>query len=295
MPSPLTAAMRRLNAQRAKNHRADLGPPLALSSADLDVLATVGPTDQGSVSSVWQQSKTSSTGNFGGLRFIGEVAEMDLSPVDSHAGRPLASQMTPIHAAMLGGRLPLTGLVLRVSGTHYHAQIVSPVVERITIDVIDQSAVAIREPDYLSVHTDRGLDSVRRSVGSSGVAVTERPEPLARPSSVISVDGGLTTDRTALAAEWDESYITLNPALAALGTLPRLLTGRRTEVPSPDRRWALVQRCAACRARAFHTRRILSGHQEQPPGEPRRVSARPRHSRVNYTPSLQVEVSWRPL
>lgn len=46
MPSPLTAAQRRLTAQQAKTRRAALGPPLTLSEADMTVLSNVGPTDQ---------------------------------------------------------------------------------------------------------------------------------------------------------------------------------------------------------------------------------------------------------
>lgn len=46
MPSDLTASMRRLNAARAKRQRQEIGPPLALSDADMTVLTNVGPTDQ---------------------------------------------------------------------------------------------------------------------------------------------------------------------------------------------------------------------------------------------------------
>lgn len=46
MPSPLTAAMRKLAAARAAQRRAALGPPLALSEADMTVLTNVGPTDR---------------------------------------------------------------------------------------------------------------------------------------------------------------------------------------------------------------------------------------------------------
>lgn len=46
MPSSLTAAQQRLNAARERRRRQALGPPLALSDADLLVLSTVGPTDQ---------------------------------------------------------------------------------------------------------------------------------------------------------------------------------------------------------------------------------------------------------
>lgn len=45
MPSPLTAAQRRLNAQREKNRRAALGPPLDQSAAVLDAKAETGPND----------------------------------------------------------------------------------------------------------------------------------------------------------------------------------------------------------------------------------------------------------
>lgn len=46
MPSRLTLAQGRLATAQARRRRAALGPPLALTDADLDVLATVGPTDQ---------------------------------------------------------------------------------------------------------------------------------------------------------------------------------------------------------------------------------------------------------
>jgi hypothetical protein len=46
MPERLTAAQQRLTAAQARKRRADLGPPLSLTSADLDVLTNVGPTDQ---------------------------------------------------------------------------------------------------------------------------------------------------------------------------------------------------------------------------------------------------------
>lgn len=49
MPSPLNASMKRLSAAQARKRRQDLGPPLALTPADLDVLSTVGPTDQAEV------------------------------------------------------------------------------------------------------------------------------------------------------------------------------------------------------------------------------------------------------
>lgn len=49
MPRDLTAAQKRLNAARERKRRADLGPPLAQSDADLDVLTNVGPTDQAEV------------------------------------------------------------------------------------------------------------------------------------------------------------------------------------------------------------------------------------------------------
>jgi hypothetical protein len=45
MPSRLTLAARRLAAQQARTWRAKLGPPLALSDADLDRMAEVGPLD----------------------------------------------------------------------------------------------------------------------------------------------------------------------------------------------------------------------------------------------------------
>lgn len=46
MPSRLNASQRRLSVARAAQRRAALGPPLAYSRADLDVLTNVGPTDQ---------------------------------------------------------------------------------------------------------------------------------------------------------------------------------------------------------------------------------------------------------
>lgn len=46
MPSPLTASQRRLNAAQAKRRRQEMGPPLAVSDLDLDVLTNVGSTDQ---------------------------------------------------------------------------------------------------------------------------------------------------------------------------------------------------------------------------------------------------------
>lgn len=49
MATSLSTAQRRLNAQRAKNRRAALGPPLALSDADMTVLSNVGPSDQAEV------------------------------------------------------------------------------------------------------------------------------------------------------------------------------------------------------------------------------------------------------
>lgn len=42
----LIAAQARLSAARARQRRLALGPPLALTDADLDVLTNVGPTDQ---------------------------------------------------------------------------------------------------------------------------------------------------------------------------------------------------------------------------------------------------------
>lgn len=45
MASDLTAAQARLSAQRAKARRAALGPPLAVSDADLDAMAEAGPPD----------------------------------------------------------------------------------------------------------------------------------------------------------------------------------------------------------------------------------------------------------
>jgi hypothetical protein len=49
MPSPLNASMKRLSTAQARKRRQDLGPPLALSDADMTVLSNVGPTDQGLV------------------------------------------------------------------------------------------------------------------------------------------------------------------------------------------------------------------------------------------------------
>jgi hypothetical protein len=46
MPERLSAAQQRLTAAQARRRRADLGPPLTLSAADLIVLTNVGPTDQ---------------------------------------------------------------------------------------------------------------------------------------------------------------------------------------------------------------------------------------------------------
>jgi hypothetical protein len=45
MPSRLVAAQRRLDAARERRRRAALGPPLSQDEQDLDVLATVGPSD----------------------------------------------------------------------------------------------------------------------------------------------------------------------------------------------------------------------------------------------------------
>lgn len=45
----LRDAQRRLTATEAKRRRAALGPPLALTDADLTVLTNVGPTDQAEV------------------------------------------------------------------------------------------------------------------------------------------------------------------------------------------------------------------------------------------------------
>lgn len=42
----LSDAQRRLTAAQAKRRRQELGPPLALSDADMTVLTNVGPTDQ---------------------------------------------------------------------------------------------------------------------------------------------------------------------------------------------------------------------------------------------------------
>lgn len=46
MPSSLTAAMRRKARAEERLRRAKLGPPLSLTSADLEVVSNVGPTDQ---------------------------------------------------------------------------------------------------------------------------------------------------------------------------------------------------------------------------------------------------------
>lgn len=45
----LSDAQRRLTAAQAKRRRQELGPPLTLSDADMNVLTNVGPTDQAEV------------------------------------------------------------------------------------------------------------------------------------------------------------------------------------------------------------------------------------------------------
>lgn len=45
MLSPLNASMKRLSTAQARKKRQDLGPPLTLTPADLDVLTNVGPAD----------------------------------------------------------------------------------------------------------------------------------------------------------------------------------------------------------------------------------------------------------
>jgi hypothetical protein len=106
------------------------------------------------VDAIRQQAPSSITSSGSRLSFITEAAEAMSSVVDHDLGRPLVGVLAPVHATILRGLPGSLGLILRVLPLGQDAQVTSPAVQGVAVDVVNLKPITGDKLKQKSVQVD---------------------------------------------------------------------------------------------------------------------------------------------
>jgi hypothetical protein len=147
----------------------------------------------GLVNGVRHEARPGRTGNLSGFEFIEETPKINPFTVRCNGGLPTVPRRTPRDTSVFRGSASLGRAVLWVTTSGDDAQIASPVIEAVSIPMVDCESISESKSHQFAVKTQRRVTTVHP--GEPGnVSVAECPAPLTGPLSISSVDDRVVSD-----------------------------------------------------------------------------------------------------
>lgn len=143
------------------------------------------------VSRVRHQARPCFLGRIGSFNLVRKESKSSHFAVDLDIREPLTSGFVPTHAAILRGSIAVARDVLGVACPSQDAQVLTPTVQAIPVNVISIKPVTVDQSKNCTVKQAIPFVSVS-SVGAGCIArVVDMPTPLPNPRSVGRVNDGV--------------------------------------------------------------------------------------------------------